>query len=242
MRCTKAIFFLCLLLFVVFFIKTLIYKEVTATSVFEWSPRAKQNPDDVVLYLHIPKSAGFTFRRLLKYLMEDEIYPRKICAHYCMCAEGLKLVDLSADFSSTAKVQNCGLAFGHVDFTAVDIYEKYVKNINRDAGIVVVTSLRDPLARVLSEYFFIREYREDHPVTKQQISLEDYITIYCEEHNLNNLQTKILAGHALDGDHNIRDVDLLEIAKHNLISRVQVFGIVEDFALSSELIQFYFGN
>jgi hypothetical protein len=96
----------------------------------------------------------------------------------------------------------------------------------------LITMLREPIARVLSNYYYRRQH--GHCV-QQSISLEDYATGNCPvaamRFEADNLQTRILA--SLGGDLNCPpfgacNCQMLEIAKRHL-AEMSAFGLLDQF-------------
>lgn len=63
----------------------------------------------------------------------------------------------------------------------------------------MLTSLREPAARIVSEYKYIRRSRLMHPVTQRNMSLEQYVREYLPAQQLDNLMVRQLAGVTREG-------------------------------------------
>ena len=98
--------------------------------------------------------------------------------------------------------------------------------------------LRDPVARVLSAYYFVLR-RPLHPLhrklKRERLGVEDCLRLFPHRHNL---QCRFIAGVE---DTAIADERLLDIAKENLTKSFSVVGICERFEESLILISKTFG-
>ena len=100
-------------------------------------------------------------------------------------------------------------------------------------GATYITMLRDPVARVLSAYYFIlrRPLNPLHRKLKsERLGVEDCLRLFPERHNL---QCRFVAGIK---DTAINDERLLDLAKENLTRSFSVVGISERFDESLTLI------
>ena len=100
-------------------------------------------------------------------------------------------------------------------------------------GATYITMLRDPVARVLSAYYFIlrRPLNPLHrKLKKERLTVEDCLRLFPERHNL---QCRFIAGVKNTA---IADERLLDLAKENLTKSFSVVGICERFDESLMLI------
>jgi hypothetical protein len=105
-------------------------------------------------------------------------------------------------------------------------------------GATYVTILRDPVARVLSAYYFVlrRPLNPLHQKLKRErLGVEDCLRLFPER---DNLQCRLIAGVK---DTTIGDERLLDIAKENLTKSFSVVGICERFEESLTVISTTFG-
>lgn len=178
-------------------------------------------PEPPFLFLHIPRTAGTTLNRLL----ERNFPPRTVLSLYAR-----------EDFARYATIDRERLAEirliqGHVLLSDYDAFTFY------DTPVRVVTFLREPVARVISEYAFLRAWPQQHLyalLNGENIALSEYVT---SSHKLlrykgSNFMTRVLSG--LDPD--ARPEAALDRAKANLRDRVAVFGLTEDFDASLLLL------
>lgn len=104
-------------------------------------PPSKFRPGkDVMFFIHIPKSAGFTFRMILQQIVDHEFQSHGItqpppsrekvhsCIIYCACPEGLgnmnqQLFELTVNLEGMAHILNadlvkgCSVVAGHFDYS-----------------------------------------------------------------------------------------------------------------------------
>ncbi len=95
-----------------------------------------------------------------------------------------------------------------------------------------ITFLRDPVERVISDYFHVLRVPEHHahvPVTHGNMSIVEYVESFPED--TKNLQTKLIAGVDVD------DAEALDLAKRNIRENILVAGITEEFDESLAVIQ-----
>ncbi len=104
-------------------------------------------------YLHLPKTAGLTFRRILEdYFGKDEVYPATF-------RHELPLYPIQ-------NIRDYRLYYGHLDYAFCE---------GRLADLRVFTILRHPVQRVLSWYFHV--VREDIREAQRRGNIEDAIRI-----------------------------------------------------------------
>ncbi|MEA4858208.1 MAG: sulfotransferase [Solidesulfovibrio sp.] len=166
------------------------------------------------LFLHLPRTAGTTLNRLL----ERRFAPQEVLSLYSR-----------DDFARNAvvdrrRLDGLRLIQGHVLLTDYEAFTFY------DAPVRVFTFLREPVARVISEYFFLRTWPGQHlyPLLNEPgMDLAAYVT---SGHKLlrykgANFMTRVLSG--LDPD--ARPQAALERAMENLRRRFVCFGLTERF-------------
>ena len=169
------------------------------------------------LFLHIPRTAGTT----LNCLLERHFPPEAVLSLYSR-----------ADFDRHAHMDGESLSRlrliqGHV---LLGDYERFTLY---DMPVRVFTFLREPVARVISEYHFLRTWPESQMyalLNGEGISLAQYVT---SDHRLlrykgSNFMTRVLSG--LDPAE--RPEEALATAMANLRDRVAFFGLTESFNAS----------
>lgn len=173
------------------------------------------------LFLHIPRTAGTTLNRLL----ERNFPPEAVLSLYSR-------EDFSRHASlDAAHLERLRLIQGHVllgDYERFTLYETPVR---------AFTFLREPVSRVVSEYFFLRAWPHQHLhelLHRENVSLSDYV---AGAHRLlrykgSNFMTRVISG--LDPD--AQPDTALERAKANLRDRFVCFGLTDRFDASLLLL------
>jgi len=159
------------------------------------------------IFLHTPKTAGTTFN--------DIIYHQYKLESLYRAKDDLVFENLPAVERNRYK-----MIFGHMSFGYFE------KHINSD--FQYITLLRDPLKRVVSDYYHIlrstgRQLNEK--VKNEELSLKDYIEL--NEPTSENWQVKSIAGY--DYIHKVCDEETYQKALENLKKYFEVVGITELF-------------
>ena len=151
--------------------------------------------------IHIPKTAGTSFRNVLK-----AVYGERRVARLDISKRWGIRVD-EKPFNATALPDEIGVVHGH--FRYRDLMERF----DRASGLKVITWLRDPVNRVISNYRYLSE-RLDHfmdeknrglnILSKMKRSLIEYAR--CEINR--NRMTKFLDGV------NLRDLDFVGVVEY----------------------------
>lgn len=111
-------------------------------------------------------------------------------------------------------------------------------------NLYVVTNLREPVGRIVSEFHYLQKMRFRHPAIKANLTLREYATSYLPLNRLTNLMTKMLAGVTHQTSYypperqqaiTATSATLLEEAKKNLREKVFFFGLNERFMDSIKL-------
>jgi Galactose-3-O-sulfotransferase len=173
-----------------------------------------------IIFLHLPKTAGETLRRTLKWKYGSEmLYLHTLTEP----AESLEEVPLS-------KRRDARVLTGHLYYGVHEYIPQRCEYI---------TLLRDPVARVISFYYYILG-RTDHyrheELVRSGMSLEEFVRS-SPERGIENDQTRMLSGKGageLDAGELGRDA--LDEAKRNLESFL-VVGLTERFDESFILIR-----
>jgi hypothetical protein len=177
---------------------------------------------EALIFLHIPKTAGTTLNRII----ETQYSPFAIYTMdpYRIRATPERFKRLSEERRRRLRVVRGHMLYGIHEFLP--------------QGATYITMLRDPVARVLSAYYFIlrRPLNPLHRKVKTEgLTVEDCLRLFPERHNL---QCKFIAG-TMDAE--IGHERLLEAAKENLTKSFSVVGICERFDESLALIAKRFG-
>lgn len=172
----------------------------------------RQQNSEAIIFVHMFKSGGNTLNRI----MDREYDPLRIFSvngRYRLWAYK-KLTELP--LAMLAKMQ---LFRGHMPFGLHRLLPQQS---------AYVTLLRDPVERVISEYFFGVNYRfhRQHRIIKN-MRLKEFLTTLAN----NNSQTKMIAG--LDSSYDFLSgsctSDTLAVAKSNLRDHFSLVGITERF-------------
>jgi hypothetical protein len=177
--------------------------------------------EGVLIFLHIPKTAGSTVLRILEHeyghdgvlKLYDSVFGDEVAA-------------LRADELGRTRVVAGHFYFGvHSRLTGPCRY---------------VTFLRDPLDRVVSHYEFARRWPDHYlhePASK--MNLADYVR-FCGAAEPNNDQTRLLAGREMASSNGASSPAMLSVAKRNLDFHAAV-GLTEAFDASLVLMRRVFG-
>jgi Galactose-3-O-sulfotransferase len=177
--------------------------------------------EEAVIFLHVPKTAGTTLNRLIEWeypLFEmysvDPVFFRWSAAH---------LWQLPA-----RRLKRTRMFKGHMLFGLHKILPQ---------PATYITVLRDPIDRVISAFYFMRNYML-HPLywklRRENWTLEDFVRRSTRE----NAQSKILAGAEFNSP---CTAEIFEQAKENLFRHFSVVGLSERFEESLALMKLRFG-
>jgi hypothetical protein len=178
-------------------------------------------PDDVLYFSHIPKTAGMTFRTI----MEDQFHCHEICP---------ATLNKHMDSIPLEQMRNYRLFRGHLGF--IDI-----PKLIPGKRLINVNILREPVARVVSHYDYIRRTPTDPRYDSvKNATLEEF----TEKLNLGkfgkNMQTYRVAKIAQFDIDRFTPEEMLEIAKQSL-DQFAFVGILEKFQESLFLLSYIFG-
>lgn len=179
------------------------------------------HPEQVLIFLHVPKSAGTTVNRLIEgeyplfqIFSVDPVFSRWSCRH---------LWGLSPE-----RLKRFRIFKGHMLFGLHNI-------LPQPATYFAV--FRDPINRVLSAFYFMRNYVL-HPnywrFRRDQWKLEDFVRNSPRD----NVQTKIVAGSPYEEP---CTPAIYEQAIQNLKHQFSVVGLNERFEESLALMKLRFG-
>jgi len=172
---------------------------------------------EALIFLHIPKTAGTTLNRIIEWQYSPfaifTMDPYRIRA----TAERLKQLP-------EARRRRLQVVRGHLSYGVHEFLPQ---------GATYITMLRDPVARVLSAYYFVlrRPLNPLHwKLKRERLGVEDCLRLFPDRQNL---QCRFIAGvkDTVTGDER-----LLAIAKENLTRSFSVVGISERFEESLMLM------
>ncbi|MEM6468931.1 MAG: sulfotransferase family 2 domain-containing protein [Planctomycetota bacterium] len=179
-----------------------------------------------LIFLHIPKAGGNSF---LSFLTPN--YPE---ANRFDVSDGLRYVDRLNELESLPddRKGTLRLIYGHLPF---GVHEWIPQTCQ------YITVLRDPVDRVLSQYYFIRE-RKPHPLHEQVVSSSMTIADFVKSAltgESNNGMVRLLCGRhesdSLRGHEPCRVADL-ETAKRNIDAKFLMVGLLEQMHQTQQLL------
>jgi hypothetical protein len=177
--------------------------------------------EEVLYYSHIPKTAGMTFRTIV----EDQ-FP---CHEICPATLNEQILNVPME-----DMPRFRLFRGHLGYTNIHTLVPGKRIIN-------VNVLREPVARVISHYDYIRRTPTDPRYDSiKDISLEDFAEKLTLGKLGKNMQTyhvaKVARFHLAD----LTPEETLEVAKESL-DQFAFVGILEKFQDSLFLLSYIFG-
>jgi Sulfotransferase family len=175
----------------------------------------------VLIFVHIPKTAGTTFRRVLeRQYSADEVLP-------------LYESELGKELASIppAQMNRLRVVLGHFYFGAHAFIPR---------PSTYVTFLRDPVDRVLSHYYFVRQSPEhEFHEFARQLNLSEFLA-YCSRSThgrSDDDQTRQLAGECGKPSSQVEPAEMLLAAKRHLSEYFAAVGITEEFDRSLILMK-----
>jgi Sulfotransferase family len=177
--------------------------------------------NDVFYYIHIPKTAGMTFRTVVEdHFCNDEICPATV-------EEMMPQVNLQ-------DLPNYRLLRGHlvnVDFRTLLPQKQFVH----------ATMLRQPVAQLVSHYDYIRRMPTDPDYAKvKEMPLEEFVQDFAIANLRRNTQTYHVAKAARFNIEHLPAQDIFEIALESL-DHFAFVGLLERFQDSLFLLSYIFG-
>lgn len=189
--------------------------------------------DDVLFFLHIPKTAGLSLISLLDAQFTEE-----------------EILELHSAPSPNAfnrytnnQIAKIKLVRGHYLFGPYDqrIYERIVQNP------LIITILRDPVERTISAYRHLLRHPWELPELEEKgMSLNDFVRHPGFYPRVVNRQTRMVVGafpgvpRSYDDTQAMSDESLLQIAKEH-VEQFAFVGVTERFVDSVHLIHKIFG-
>ena len=197
--------------------------------------RVLLHPDDVLFFLHIPKTGGNSLTSILDaHFAPWEIFP----FHFTREAQN------QFHALSPARLRSYRLVRGHYPFGP---YSQLWKHMVQNP--ICLTMLRDPVFRTISQYRQIIRNPADSAhkeVTSQRLSLEAFVCHPRHHHNVVNHQVRRLVGSVRGASQGYEDPNalcheaLLVLAKQRL-EQFAFVGLTERFRESVDLLTYTFG-
>jgi hypothetical protein len=180
--------------------------------------------DRALIFLHLPKCGGTTLNRIIEW----EYSPLRIFSIdpilYLWSYQKLNRWPASR----LAKLQ---VLKGHMPF---GIHRRLQQ------PFTYITFLRDPVERVISAYYFAKNYIL-HPKHRwiSKLTLEEYVRLSPSH----NVQTKYLSGREFEGDYHAGDCseEMLAMAKDNMTRYFSLVGLTERFDEGLAILKIIFG-
>lgn len=180
--------------------------------------------EQAIIFLHLPKCGGTTLNRIIEW----EYNPLRIFS--------VDPIFFLWSFNRVNRWPKDRLAQmqvfkGHMPF---GLHRKLPQ------PATYITFLRNPIDRVISAYYFVRNYKlhpKHHLVSR--MTLEEYVRTWPNH----NVQTKLLSGRSYTGDFHAGECDsaMLEAAKENLANHFSLAGLTERFDECLAVLKILFG-
>ena len=164
-------------------------------------------------FLHIPKTAGTTLNTIL-----DDNLPKDRILDLYTESQHRALADICYDDLALYR-----LVRGHVFITDFD------EILDGPVRFRVFTFLRDPVQRVISEFYFLKRWPKSHLydyLNRNNVTLLEYVT--SDDRMLRNRGRNNMVN-SLSGTRGANLDEGLELAWHHLKDRFEFFGILERF-------------
>ena len=188
------------------------------------SDQSARRENEALIFLHLPKCGGTTLNRIIEW----EYPPLRI---FSIDPSFFRWSHRRVSRWPRERLAKMRVFKGHMPF---GLHERLPQ------PATYITFLREPVERVISEYYFARHYRL-HPQYRrmQSLSLADY-ALTTPHHNL---QTKLLAGRGNHPDFLAGDCDeeTVALAKNNLARHFSFAGLTERFDEGLAVLKLIFG-
>ncbi len=175
----------------------------------------------MLLFLHLPKTAGTTLRVMLKRVYaREEIFETYAHETTEACAQAVN--DLEP--GTRASVRLVAGHFGYGLHSLIPGEHRYI------------TFLREPVERVVSTYYHMRDLPGDHwQIRRRRLSLRGFLESGTTL-EVDNGMTRILSGVGCAGGLGACPEDALELAQRNLTHDFDSVGLSEKFDESVVLL------
>lgn len=179
--------------------------------------------EDALIFLHIPKAAGSTLHKIIA---------RQYSADEMFTINGLRVQEDIEKFKnlSLAEREKIKVLKGHMTFGLHEFLPR---------PSTYITILRDPVERIISHYYYVLRRPEHYlynQVKSENIDLQGYVEKGLSN-ELNNGQTRLLAGMDDSREFSQCEPQILETAKTNLQQHFAVVGLSEKFDETLLLLQ-----
>ena len=180
--------------------------------------------DGALIFLHLPKCAGTTLNRIIEW----EYDPMRVFS----IDPVLHLWSFQKlNRWSPKRLETMQVFKGHMP---LGIHKRLAQ------PSTYITFLRDPVERVMSGYYFMRNYRfHPHHHWVSKLTLEEFVQVSPNH----NVQCKYISGRPFVGDFHAGDCDeeVLAAAKENLNRYFSLVGITERFDEGLAILKIMYG-
>ncbi len=161
----------------------------------------KKNTDSVIIFIHIPKTAGSTLYSII-YKQYENMFTK----------DNILQIPWSLD-TPMEQNEKIEVLSGHIQFGV----HKYLPQ----KKYIYLTMIRNPIELVLSYYYYVQRTKTHQFYNLfNEITLEEFVTKEEFNHVTTNLQTRYLSEEYKDD---------LEIARNNLKKHFKIVGVTERF-------------
>ena len=136
---------------------------------------ADESLKPTIIYTHIPKTGGTSIL---------EVFRKNISLDGFIYTEE----DIVSEIIRSLAERRLKAIFGHIEYGVHEIIQFY-------DGVTYCTFLRDPIKRVVSEYYFFREFAPDSKMHKDLQNVPTVEDWFRSPHRPRNWQTRILCGY-----------------------------------------------
>ena len=171
---------------------------------------------DTLIFLHIPKTAGTTLRPII-----ERQYRRSVILRAYNSGEGAKGREFFVALP-IERIKRVGLVVGHIEFGWHALMPQKA---------IYLTMLREPIDRVVSQYYHIRghtSHRLHNAVKGGAVDIEEYVRRGLNP-DASNGETHWLSGGLESDTHSGLPEEALQKAKDNIEEYFPVIGIQERF-------------
>lgn len=192
-------------------------------------PDNSQPLPPTIIFVHILKTGGMTLNTIIeKHYSPDRTYSTFPSRHHPQGS-----LETFHQFTEAQKAK-LDVLYGHMSYGLHEYLPR---------SAVYFTLLRDPVDRVISRYYHIHRDPKSllhEEIQSGQMDLVDFTKHMAEAGQMDNLQTRVIAGNWVLRGYGECDEQMLATAKENL-KKFAVIGLMERFDETCLLLQRAFG-